>query len=269
MMKTSTKKSQEVIYHFTSLKNIALILRSGHLAPSGSNLNIAKGNVNIVWLTSAPSPENHGLGGCKGATLDKKTIRITIKFRPHFESWDEWSDKKGIKAGWKEAFIALDNSEKTYKTWYISEQIIPFDDFIKIENILTGEEIPIPKVPVTPPPKPIFRYSTDQYIFDKGGTSQMILLYTRDAIRTSLPNASEKMSDGIPAYFIQGKMVFAFSVANDHLKIHAGTAAIEHFASRLTGYKTSDGIIQFPYDGFGITQVALITEIAAWCGNND
>jgi hypothetical protein len=41
---------------------------------------------------------------------------------------------------------------------------------------------------------------------------------------------------------------------------------MEHFMPRLTDYKTSKGAVQFPYKSFGAQQLALIAEIAAWCG---
>jgi hypothetical protein len=44
---------------------------------------------------------------------------------------------------------------------------------------------------------------------------------------------------------------------------------MEHFSPRLIGYKTSKGAAQFPYKTFGEEQLALIAEIAEWCGKNN
>jgi hypothetical protein len=44
---------------------------------------------------------------------------------------------------------------------------------------------------------------------------------------------------------------------------------MEHFTPLLTGYKTSKGAVQFPYKSFGEEHLALIAEIAAWCGGRN
>jgi hypothetical protein len=44
---------------------------------------------------------------------------------------------------------------------------------------------------------------------------------------------------------------------------------MEYFAPRLQNYKTSKGAIQFPYLNFGKAQLALISEIGAWCAEHN
>jgi uncharacterized protein YdhG (YjbR/CyaY superfamily) len=59
---------------------------------------------------------------------------------------------------------------------------------------------------------------------------------------------------------------YRFAAQKNHLGIYPGAEAMEHSAPRLTGYKTSKGAIQIPYKGFGEEKIALISEIAVWCG---
>jgi uncharacterized protein YdhG (YjbR/CyaY superfamily) len=54
----------------------------------------------------------------------------------------------------------------------------------------------------------------------------------------------------------------------NHIGIYPGAAAMEHFAARLTEFKTSKGAIQLPYKGFSAEHTALIAEIAEWRGKN-
>jgi len=88
----------------------------------------------VVWLTDNGSPLNMGLDG---SAFDKKEIRLTLKMREHYEIWDAWGKKNRIDLKWSEGLIR----GKDYKSWYISERIIPMtgDEVICIENIITGE----------------------------------------------------------------------------------------------------------------------------------
>ncbi len=98
-------------------------------------------------------------------------------------------------------------------------------------------------------------------------TRQVLLLRVRAAMRSALSNATEKISYNMSTFYLCGRYVIAFAAAKNHLGIYPGAEAIEHFAPRLTEYKTSKGAIQFPYGTFGAKQIALISEIAAWCGH--
>lgn len=67
----------------------------------------------------------------------------------------------------------------------------------------------------------------------------------------------------------QGHNLIHFAAQKNHLGIYPGEKAMEHFGPRLTEYKTSKGAVQFPYKSFGAEQMALITEIALWCGKEN
>lgn len=276
MPKPKVKKppKPDVLYHFTSPIHLSAILQSGYLALSESNLNIGEGNCGVVWLTTSPDPINHGLkfDDAIFAEFDKTRIRITVRYKPSFKLWDEWSDKKGMDNAYKEIIIATAHAEETYKTWYISERKISFDDILKIENLATGEifsiESTLKSLPAAEPFNMRFKAATDEYIINQRAELQVILLNVREVIRAALPNATEKISYQMPTFW-QGRNLIHFAAQKNHLGIYPGAAAMEHFAPRLVEYKTSKGAIQFPYKTFGAEQMKLIAEIAAWCGREN
>ncbi len=105
----------------------------------------------------------------------------------------------------------------------------------------------------------------NQYIANQPANLQPLLTEVWQTIREALPNVSEKLSWGMPTFW-QGGNLIHFAAQKEHLGIYPGVEAVEHFAPQLTEYKTSKGAIQFPYKSFGAEQLALIAEIASWCG---
>ena len=260
-----------ILYHFTSPLFLSSILISKYIALTESNLNISDGNCGVVWLTSSPDSNNHGLKFDKSlpAEYDKTRIRITLPHKTAFKQWDKWSDTKGMDKGYKEALICTANAEETYKTWYISEKPIPIADFLKVENMVTGETINIEEaIKNLSDKKPLeikCRNVIDQYIAEQPENIQILLLNVRLAIRETLPDAEEKISWAMPTYW-KGRNLIHFAAQKNHLGIYPGAEAMKIFATRLVDYKTSKGAIQFPYKSFNAEQLELIKEIAAWCG---
>jgi uncharacterized protein YdhG (YjbR/CyaY superfamily) len=249
-------------------------LRSGCISLTESNLNLPEGNCGVVWLTTSPDVENHGLkfGNAISAALDKTSIRITLPHKASFKQWDEWSDQKGMDNQYKEILIRTAHAEETYVTWYVSEREIPVADFLKLENLSTGEVVDIAdavkSLSAAELPKQRFLNETDEYIFNQPAYLQIPLLNVRQAIRQELPEATEKIAWQMPTFW-QGRNLIHFAAQKNHLGIYPGAAAMEHFAPRLSEYKTSKGAIQFPYKNFGDEQLKLIAEIAAWCGKQN
>ena len=103
----------------------------------------------------------------------------------------------------------------------------------------------------------------DEYIDAQPETLQGLLRSVREAIRAAAPDAYERVSYQMPTFW-QGQNLIHFAAQKYHLGIYPGGEAMIHFAPRLAKYKTSKGAIQFPYKGFGDTQLALIAEITAW-----
>lgn len=264
----------KVLYHFTSPMGLSAILHSGQITLTESNLNIREENCGVVWLTSSPEAMNHGLkfNNSIPAEYDKTSIRITLPIKELYKPWDEWSSSKGMDSGYKEILISSANAGETYKTWYVSESSIPIQEITNIENLVTGEafsvEEAINALPKSAPPEVKFSNVIDEYIAKQPAHLQVLLLNVRMAIRQALPDATEKISWQMPTYW-QGRNLIHFAAQKNHLGIYPGEKAMEHFGHRLMEYKTSKGAVQFPYKSFGAEQMALITEIALWCGKEN
>jgi predicted N-acetyltransferase YhbS/uncharacterized protein YdhG (YjbR/CyaY superfamily) len=108
-------------------------------------------------------------------------------------------------------------------------------------------------------------HAIDEYIASKPEAVRPLLKTVLQTLRKTLPTAMEKISWQMPTFW-QKRNLIHFAAQKNHLGIYPGAEAMEHFAPRLTEYKTSKGAAQFPYKTFGEEQLALIAEIAAWRG---
>ncbi len=101
----------------------------------------------------------------------------------------------------------------------------------------------------------------DAYISEQAEEVQPILHKIREAIRSSAPNAKEKISWQMPTFW-QGENLIHFAANKKHIGIYPGGEATTVFADKLKDYKVSKGAIQLPlnkpipYD--------LIKEITEW-----
>lgn len=86
----------------------------------------------------------------------------------------------------------------------------------------------------------------DKYISQFNGEIKDILQKTREIIRNEMPNATEKISYGMPTFW-QGENLIHFAAMKRHLGVYPTTCVVKAFADRLKDYKTSKGAIQFPY----------------------
>jgi uncharacterized protein YdhG (YjbR/CyaY superfamily) len=107
----------------------------------------------------------------------------------------------------------------------------------------------------------------DEYIANQPEHLRELLSDVHQAIQKALPDAAEKIAWSMPTFW-RGRNLIHFAAQKNHLGIYPGAEAMKYFAPRLTRYKTSKGAIQFPYQSFGEEQLALIAEIAAWCGKS-
>ncbi|MCL1983241.1 MAG: DUF1801 domain-containing protein [Clostridiales bacterium] len=101
----------------------------------------------------------------------------------------------------------------------------------------------------------------DQYIAGQAEDVQPILNKIREAIRAAAPEAIEKISYQMPAFW-QGKTLIYFAAFKKHISIFPGGEATTVFADKLTGYKTSKGTIQLPLNK--PIPHDLIKEITRW-----
>lgn len=149
------KKSKlpDNLYHFTSLIKYRIILESGKLALTPSNLKFDpetfhyepiyfreqeigmqavdkyKDHHPVVWLTANDqvTAQNTGLSD------DKLMCRINIKTDGRFWRYLRWRDFCDKYHADRFATAALKQSASDYANWYICESEIPLADFAKVE----------------------------------------------------------------------------------------------------------------------------------------
>lgn len=67
------------------------------------------------------------------------------------------------------------------------------------------------------------------------------------AIKETAPDATEKMSYGMPTFFFNGNLVH-FAAYKNHIGFYPAPSGILNFIEELKPYKSSKGAIQFPLD---------------------
>ena len=74
------------------------------------------------------------------------------------------------------------------------------------------------------------------------------LVQLRRVIKTTVPDAVESISYGMPSYKYYKRILVYFAAFKNHVSIFPGPDAIAAFKKELSSYKTSKGTIQFPLD---------------------
>jgi uncharacterized protein YdhG (YjbR/CyaY superfamily) len=72
-----------------------------------------------------------------------------------------------------------------------------------------------------------------------------LLEQIRSTIRRAAPEATEKISYGIPTFYYNGNLVH-FAAFKKHIGFFPTPSAIKEFEKELKDYETSRGTIQFP-----------------------
>lgn len=73
------------------------------------------------------------------------------------------------------------------------------------------------------------------------------LIAMRKAIREAAPLAQENISYNMPAYGLNGRLVY-FAGFNSHVGFYPLPDAMEEFRDELCAYKTGKGSVQFPHN---------------------
>ena len=102
----------------------------------------------------------------------------------------------------------------------------------------------------------------DEYIAAQPEEARPYLNQVRDAIRAALPDAQERLSWSMPTFWKKHNIIH-FAGFKKHVGLYPGSEAVQAFAARLEGYKTSKGTIQIPYSK--PLPAELIADIARWC----
>jgi uncharacterized protein YdhG (YjbR/CyaY superfamily) len=87
----------------------------------------------------------------------------------------------------------------------------------------------------------------DEYIAAFPPNVQKKLKEIRSAIRTSAPEAEEKISYAIPTYTLNGNLVH-FAAFKNHVGFYPTPNGIEAFKKELSQYEGGKGTVQFPLD---------------------
>ena len=101
-----------------------------------------------------------------------------------------------------------------------------------------------------------------EYIEAQEETVQPRLTAVCSTIRKAIPEAEERISWGMPTFW-KGHNIIHFAAAKKHIGLYPGQEAVEAFADRLKGYRTSKGAIRLPH-GQDLP-LELIADIARWC----
>ena len=93
------------------------------------------------------------------------------------------------------------------------------------------------------------RQEIDQYLATLDEPKRSTLSALRDTIVSVIPDAEERISYGMPAFRVQGKVIAGFAAFKNHLSYvpHSGSVLPE-LATELAGYAQTTGSLHFPID---------------------
>lgn len=90
--------------------------------------------------------------------------------------------------------------------------------------------------------------TTEAYILQFPKETQLLLQQVRELIKKAAPGAEETISYGMPAFRLQGMLVY-YAAWKSHIGLYpASSATFKSFEKELAAYTTSKGAIQFPYE---------------------
>lgn len=87
----------------------------------------------------------------------------------------------------------------------------------------------------------------DKYIATFPKKVQLILKGLRKTIKAAAPGAEERISYQMPAYFLNGNLVY-FAAYKKHIGFYPTSSGIRAFKKELSVYKGAKGSVQFPID---------------------
>ena len=87
----------------------------------------------------------------------------------------------------------------------------------------------------------------DEYISGFPSEIQEILQNIRKIVRETAPEATEKISDQMPTFYLNGNLVH-FAAFKKHIGFYPTPWGIEAFEKELSVYKGAKGSVQFPLD---------------------
>ena len=100
--------------------------------------------------------------------------------------------------------------------------------------------------------------NVDAYIASFPPETQLLLELVRATIKKAAPKAEEVISYQMPAYKLEGILVY-FAGYKKHIGFYPGGGGLEEYKDEVSKYKHSKGAVQFPLDKD--LPVGLITKI--------
>jgi uncharacterized protein YdhG (YjbR/CyaY superfamily) len=89
--------------------------------------------------------------------------------------------------------------------------------------------------------------SVDAYLQGHPKAVQKRLKEIRSIVRSLAPDATEKISYRMPAFFLNGALVW-FAAFKNHIGFYPGASGVAFFQDEIKSYKSAKGSIQFPHD---------------------
>lgn len=89
--------------------------------------------------------------------------------------------------------------------------------------------------------------SVDEYIASAPEEVRDKLKEFRATIKTTAPNAQERISYGMPYYNYKGRLVY-FGLSKNHIGLYIPSPIIKEHKNELKGYETTKATIRFPLD---------------------
>ncbi len=86
-----------------------------------------------------------------------------------------------------------------------------------------------------------------EYITKADKAHQATLKRVRKIVRETVPEATEEIAYGMPAYKWQGKPLFYFAAMKGHLGLYPTQGPIQECKELLKNFSTSKGCIRVPY----------------------
>lgn len=87
----------------------------------------------------------------------------------------------------------------------------------------------------------------DSYIASFPGETQKLLQQVRATVKKAASKAEEKISYGMPAFALNGNLVY-FAAFKNHIGFYALPTGHAAFKKELSVYKSEKGSVQFPLD---------------------
>ncbi len=108
--------------------------------------------------------------------------------------------------------------------------------------------------------------SIDEYISTFPAETQKILQELRATIKAAAPDAEERISYQMPAFYLKGILVY-FAAFKNHISFFPTASGVYAFKDELSAYAGSEGTVRFPTDK--PLPLDLISEIVSFRVNEN